>query len=190
MRRSTRKTMSARPHIIAQAGRVGAVTIATNMAGRGTDILLGGNPDVLADDVLLERGLDPDLRSPACSPPSEGTPAGAHGGPSARRRSICRRKRAKPSRSASWRRAACASSAPSATRADASTTSCAAVPAVRAIRAPPSSTCRSKTTLCACSAARAWTRSAAMMEKTDMPDDMPIQASMVSKAIESRSAPG
>ena len=47
-------------HIIAQAGRVGAVTIATNMAGRGTDILLGGTPDVLADDVLRERGLDPD----------------------------------------------------------------------------------------------------------------------------------
>ena len=48
-------------HIIAQAGRVGAVTIATNMAGRGTDILLGGNPDVLADDVLRERGFDPDV---------------------------------------------------------------------------------------------------------------------------------
>ena len=47
-------------HIIAQAGRVGAVTIATNMAGRGTDILLAGNPAVLADDVLRERGLDPD----------------------------------------------------------------------------------------------------------------------------------
>lgn len=44
-------------HIIAQAGRVGAVTIATNMAGRGTDILLGGNPDVLAEDVLRERGF-------------------------------------------------------------------------------------------------------------------------------------
>lgn len=48
-------------HIIAQAGRVGAVTIATNMAGRGTDILLGGNPDVLADDVLLSQGLNPTL---------------------------------------------------------------------------------------------------------------------------------
>ncbi len=47
-------------HIIAQAGRVGAVTIATNMAGRGTDILLGGNPDVLAEDRLRELGLDPD----------------------------------------------------------------------------------------------------------------------------------
>ncbi len=38
--------------IIAQAGREGAVTLATNMAGRGTDILLGGNPDVMAEDIL------------------------------------------------------------------------------------------------------------------------------------------
>ncbi len=48
-------------HIVAQAGRVGAVTIATNMAGRGTDILLGGNPEALADDLLRNRGYDPDL---------------------------------------------------------------------------------------------------------------------------------
>lgn len=48
-------------HIIAQAGRVGAVTIATNMAGRGTDILLGGNPEGLADAMLYERGFNPDL---------------------------------------------------------------------------------------------------------------------------------
>ncbi len=41
--------------IIAQAGRVGAVTIATNMAGRGTDILLGGNPEYLARDILRKR---------------------------------------------------------------------------------------------------------------------------------------
>lgn len=39
-------------HIIAQAGRVGAVTIATNMAGRGTDILLGGNPEILMEEYL------------------------------------------------------------------------------------------------------------------------------------------
>ena len=39
-------------HIIAQAGRYGAVTIATNMAGRGTDILLGGNPEYLAQDAV------------------------------------------------------------------------------------------------------------------------------------------
>ena len=47
-------------HIIAQAGRVGAVTIATNMAGRGTDIILGGNPDVLAQDIIRLDGFDPD----------------------------------------------------------------------------------------------------------------------------------
>jgi len=45
--------------IIAQAGRVGAVTIATNMAGRGVDILLGGNPDFLAREQLRKSGLDP-----------------------------------------------------------------------------------------------------------------------------------
>jgi len=47
-------------HIIAQAGRKGAVTIATNMAGRGTDIILGGNPDFLADELLRERGILPE----------------------------------------------------------------------------------------------------------------------------------
>jgi len=45
--------------IVAQAGRPGAVTIATNMAGRGTDILLGGNPAGLASEALHKRGLNP-----------------------------------------------------------------------------------------------------------------------------------
>ncbi|WP_434742989.1 preprotein translocase subunit SecA [Micromonospora sp. SH-82] len=45
--------------IVAQAGRKGAVTVATNMAGRGTDILLGGNPEFLAASELRQRGLDP-----------------------------------------------------------------------------------------------------------------------------------
>ncbi|HZG91051.1 MAG TPA: preprotein translocase subunit SecA, partial [Pseudonocardia sp.] len=45
--------------IIAQAGHAGAVTVATNMAGRGTDIVLGGNPEFLADLELRRRGLDP-----------------------------------------------------------------------------------------------------------------------------------
>ncbi len=44
--------------IIAQAGRKGAVTIATNMAGRGTDILLGGNPEFLARSELSDRKID------------------------------------------------------------------------------------------------------------------------------------
>lgn len=45
--------------IVAQAGLPGAVTVATNMAGRGTDIVLGGNPEILLDIKLRERGLDP-----------------------------------------------------------------------------------------------------------------------------------
>jgi preprotein translocase subunit SecA len=45
--------------IVAQAGREKAVTIATNMAGRGTDILLGGNPDALSLQILREKGLNP-----------------------------------------------------------------------------------------------------------------------------------
>ncbi|MBF8289216.1 MAG: secA, partial [Chloroflexi bacterium] len=45
--------------IVAQAGKTGAVTIATNMAGRGTDIQLGGNPAGLASEILHRRGLNP-----------------------------------------------------------------------------------------------------------------------------------
>ncbi len=45
--------------IVAQAGRKGAVTVATNMAGRGTDIMLGGNPEFIADLELHHRGLSP-----------------------------------------------------------------------------------------------------------------------------------
>ena len=45
--------------IIARAGVAGAVTVATNMAGRGTDIMLGGNPEFMADFELQRRGLSP-----------------------------------------------------------------------------------------------------------------------------------
>ncbi|NPV53638.1 MAG: preprotein translocase subunit SecA [Firmicutes bacterium] len=60
--------------IIAQAGRLGAVTIATNMAGRGTDIILGGNPEYLAKQKLRGMGYPPDVialaaeRSPVSDP--------------------------------------------------------------------------------------------------------------------------
>lgn len=46
--------------IVAQAGRFGAVTVATNMAGRGTDIMLGGNAEFLAVQQMAKLGLDPD----------------------------------------------------------------------------------------------------------------------------------
>ena len=47
--------------IVAQAGRLGAVTVATNMAGRGVDILLGGNPELLARQHVLSEGVSPEL---------------------------------------------------------------------------------------------------------------------------------
>ena len=50
--------------IVAQAGRLKAVTIATNMAGRGTDILLGGNPEFLARREIAEQGVDPSTVTP------------------------------------------------------------------------------------------------------------------------------
>ena len=63
------KVLNAKYHeqeaeIIAQAGRRGAVTIATNMAGRGTDILLGGNPESLARDYLKRMEINPDEATP------------------------------------------------------------------------------------------------------------------------------
>ena len=56
--------MSAKPKIVAQAGKQGAVTIATNMAGRGTDIMLGGNVTYMAKATLrkeLTRQMNADL---------------------------------------------------------------------------------------------------------------------------------
>jgi preprotein translocase subunit SecA len=47
--------------IVAQAGRKGAVTVSTNMAGRGTDILLGGNPEAMAREAARKQGMDPEL---------------------------------------------------------------------------------------------------------------------------------
>ncbi|MDQ2711853.1 MAG: preprotein translocase subunit SecA [Acidobacteriota bacterium] len=51
-------------HIVAQAGRKAAVTVSTNMAGRGTDILLGGNPDVLLEDRLKKQGKSLEMLPP------------------------------------------------------------------------------------------------------------------------------
>ncbi|MCS7002301.1 MAG: preprotein translocase subunit SecA, partial [Dehalococcoidia bacterium] len=50
--------------IVAQAGRPGQVTIATNMAGRGTDIILGGNVDLMTNEILREQGIEPHEATP------------------------------------------------------------------------------------------------------------------------------
>ncbi|MHB1414207.1 MAG: preprotein translocase subunit SecA [Chloroflexota bacterium] len=68
-RRIPHQVLNAKYHeqeavIIAQAGRPKAVTIATNMAGRGVDILLGGNPEGLMDDIMRKQGVDPREASP------------------------------------------------------------------------------------------------------------------------------
>ena len=120
-------------HIVAQAGSLGAVTIATNMAGRGTDIKLGGNLDFRIDDELgdMEHGPERDAADRAHSPP-----------------------RSRPSASRCSPPAGCSCSAPSATKAAASTTSCAAVRAARAIPACRASTSASTTICCASSARR------------------------------------
>ena len=60
------KVLNAKRHrqeseIVAQAGRYGAVTIATNMAGRGTDIVLGGNPEHMAKEKMEREGFEPDM---------------------------------------------------------------------------------------------------------------------------------
>ncbi len=124
--------------IVAQAGRLGAVTVATNMAGRGVDILLGGNPEGLAERgrawprasssrARRARPATPELLA-KYEPETE---AEGRPGPRGSAASTC--------------------SAPNATRAAASTTSSGAAPAARATPARAASTCRSRTTSCACS---------------------------------------
>ncbi|MBQ7407884.1 MAG: preprotein translocase subunit SecA [Clostridia bacterium] len=71
-RRVRHQILNAKNHrreaeIIAQAGKLGAVTIATNMAGRGTDILLGGNPEFLAKQDLRNHGVEEDVIEMAIS---------------------------------------------------------------------------------------------------------------------------
>ena len=108
------------------------VTVATNMAGRGVDILLGGNPEGLARQDLLADGTSP-----------EETPD--------RYAELVERHAAECSadgRRGPRRSAASTSSGPSGTRADESTTSCEAGPVARATRGRAASTSPSKTTSC------------------------------------------
>jgi len=104
-------------HIVAEAGRPGAITIATNMAGRGTDIVLGGSPQTQIDAI----------ESPNESELIKSRSTGA----SAMRKS--------------WPQAGCISSAPNATNPGASTISSEAVPDARATPVRAVSICRWKT---------------------------------------------
>ena len=116
--------------IVAQAGRKGAVTVATNMAGRGTDIMLGGNPEFLADAELR-------------SGPRPGRDArGVRDGAGPRRVEQAKARGGGRARGGHASSAASTCWAPSGTSRAASTTSCAAAPAARATRASPGSTCR------------------------------------------------
>ena len=111
--------------IVAQAGVPGAITIATNMAGRGTDIQLGGNADMRIQQELddMPEGPEREAREDAI----RADIAKAEGKGARRRRpATC------------W--------PPNATRAGASTTSCAAAPVARATRAARSSISRCRTT--------------------------------------------
>ena len=118
--------------IVAQAGKLGAVTIATNMAGRGTDIMLGGNPEYLAKSDLRRAGYDEDTISEATgyAETEDETILEA--------RSLFREKMAEhkavtgaeAEKVRAWR--TCTSSAPSGTSHAVSITSCAAEAAVRA----------------------------------------------------------
>ena len=131
---------------VAQAGRLGAVTIATNMAGRGVDIKLGGDPEMLAEGELRKLGVRPgrpELRGGA-----RGADAGARGALQGRGG---REGRARP--------AASSSAAPSATSRGGSTTSSAAAPAARATPAPRASSSPPRTTWSASSPATGSTRS-------------------------------
>ncbi len=118
--------------IVAQAGRLGAVTISTNMAGRGTDIVLGGNPEGLAATEAGTRDPDdPNFQAALAR--------------------IVEQLRGR-ARASARRPAACIFSAPSGTSRGASTISCAAVRDARAIPARRDFSFRSKTTCCGSSA--------------------------------------
>ncbi len=152
--------------IVAQAGRKGAITIATNMAGRGTDILLGGNPEFLAREHLKRQEIDPD----------EATQGAVRGG--ARLHQAHRREGAQGGRR---RWAACTSSAPSATSRAASTTSCAAAPGARATPAASRFFLSLEDDLMRIFAGD---KVKALMQRLGMEKGVAIESKMVSKRIE------
>ena len=110
--------------IVAAAGQLGAVTVATNMAGRGTDIQLGGNPEFIADEALRARGLSPSENAGGVRGRLGRRPRGGQQQVKAEHEEVI-----ETGGSTCW--------APSGTRAVGSTTSCVAGPAARATRGVP-----------------------------------------------------
>ncbi|WP_417052333.1 preprotein translocase subunit SecA, partial [Ellagibacter isourolithinifaciens] len=174
-------------HIIAQAGRVGAVTIATNMAGRGTDILLGGNPDVLAEDVLREWGFDPSRHIDDEPAEGEEVPENAAPAPSdekrdealVRARTICKQENEEVL--AAGGLCVIGTERHESRRIDNQ------LRGRSGRQGDPGTTqfyLSLEDDLMRLFGGNRMDSIARMMEKTDMPEDMPIQAGMVSKAIE------
>ena len=149
--------------IVAQAGRKGAVTVSTNMAGRGTDILLGGNPEFMTKDACLKEKVAERLSEDEAQ-----YVADEHFYYFTHQDQFYRVRRDKwdelytgfkgrPTRSTTrwWAWAGCTSWPPSATNRAASTTSFADAPAARATPAARGSSSPCRTTCCASSAASA-----------------------------------
>ena len=168
--------------IVAQAGKLGAVTVATNMAGRGTDIMLGGNAEYMAKNRPAQGGSQrrTDRRGDRLRRDrQQRNSRRARHVRQGRLKSTARRSPVRRTRSA--RQAAFSSSAPSATIPAVSTTSCAAVPAVRATRARRASTSHLRTICCVCFGGERITN---LMERFNLDEDTPIENKTLSKAIE------
>ena len=140
-------------HVVAQAGRLHGVTVATNMAGRGVDIKLGGDAEGLAEQAVINEGFTPDLLVDEFELPLPLEEMDEEYRTN-RAAALARYDQLRAEfedalqgrgRSGCASSAACTSSAPSVTRAAGSTTSCVAAPAARATRGRAASTSASTT---------------------------------------------
>ena len=160
--------------IVAQAGHLGAVTIATNMAGRGTDIMLGGNAEFMAKSDLRQSGLSDELIAESNSFAETDDPEILAA--RAAYNEAYKRHKAEVDREADLVRAGrrpAISSAPSGTSPAASTTSSAAAPAVRATPARRSSTSRMEDDVMRLFGSE---RVLSMMDSLGLDEDTPIDA--------------
>ena len=153
-------------HIVAQAGRKGAVTVSTNMAGRGTDILLGGNAESMAREAMRKQGKDPDREEFK----ADWERMLAEVKDAVRRRSTTKL----------WRWAACTLWAPNGTIRGASITSFAAAPDVRAIPGSSRFFLSLQDDLLRIFGGE---RMQNLMLRLGMEEDVPIESGMITKRI-------